>query len=147
MIYDEQTPRTSYADGCSPCLSSHDGELHRVHRAANQTGPAEVHAIQNPREKFSPGHVLAASLRNRLPPGQQTYGRGGSYAREYAWIKRKLISLTHGVFFFPWFVFMKSHSSGKAFFPLTLSHLNFPISLPSMPIKHFIIKKTQGAAE
>ena len=45
------------------------------------------------------------------------------------------------VFF--WFVFMKSQSSGKTFFPRTLSHLVFPVSLPSMAIKSFIMKKKQ----
>lgn len=36
-----------------PFLSSHVRELHCVHWAANQAGPAEVHAVQNPGKEFS----------------------------------------------------------------------------------------------
>lgn len=138
---------------CSRCLSSNDGELHRVHRAAHQTGPAEVHALQNPGEKFSQDHVLAASLRNRLPPGQQTYGRGGS-SPWILYINARLdktkVNLVWLFFFFlicfyevtlQWLSFLSSYI-------ITFTEV-FSISLLSMLIKHFIItkKKTQGGAE
>lgn len=109
--------RPSYADECSPCLSSHDRQLHCVHRAANQTGPDEVNAQQSPGERFSQDHVVAASLRNRLPPGQQKYRRGGSSS----WIllivmQMRLaktndnVSLAHGVYFFPPDLVFGSHT-------------------------------------
>lgn len=46
--YDLQVPFM-----CVWFLSSHVRELHRVHRAANQAGPAEVHAVQDPGKEFS----------------------------------------------------------------------------------------------
>ena len=43
-------------------FSSHVGELHRIHRAADQVRPAEVHAVQNPGEELSQSHDLGASV-------------------------------------------------------------------------------------
>lgn len=37
----------------SSCVCSHVGELYCVHWAANQTGSAEVHAVQNPGKELS----------------------------------------------------------------------------------------------
>lgn len=58
-----------------------------------------------------------------------------------AWLKRKIVSLSRTVcIFFPWFGFLKSHSSGKTFLTHTLSHLVFPISLLSMPQSISLLK-------
>lgn len=58
------------------CSSSHVGELHRVHRAAHQAGPVEVHAVQDSGEELPQGHDLAAPVWDHLPPGQQAHWRG-----------------------------------------------------------------------
>lgn len=100
-------------------LCSHVRELHRFHWAANQAGPAEVHAVQNPRKEFPQMHEVGASLWHHLPPGQQAHWCGAFASIGRTWLpdseqpKEKnswCVVLFYYSFFFL-FILMNLHSN------------------------------------